>query len=124
MPRRKPRGPLQKRQPARPRVVHDEESEQEGQIVVSSEYTGPLPLPDHFRQYNDVVPGAGDRILKMAETEGTQRRLRALIETLVYSAAVGAALWFGISRLGSDDPLTAAVVIAGALIAAAVHRRQ
>ncbi len=31
------------------------------------ESSGPLPSPDAFREYEDVLPGAADRILGMAE---------------------------------------------------------
>ena len=39
-----------------------------------TEYRGPLPPPVHFKQYDDIVPGAAERILTMAEKEGDHRR--------------------------------------------------
>ena len=45
------------------------------QIVQSqSVFVGPLPHPDMLRQYDDIVPGAGERILAMTENEGEHRR--------------------------------------------------
>ena len=35
--------------------------------VARISYTGPLPLASEFAAYENAVPGAGDRILKMAE---------------------------------------------------------
>lgn len=36
-------------------------------IVKSEVFRGPLPHPRHLKAYDDVVPGAADRIIKMAE---------------------------------------------------------
>ena len=36
-------------------------------------YRGPLPTPADFEKYNRVVPGAGNRILRMAEREQKMR---------------------------------------------------
>lgn len=40
----------------------------------ASYFEGPLPKPEVFRQYEDICPGAADRILRMAELEGEHRR--------------------------------------------------
>lgn len=37
------------------------------QIVVSEQFSGPMPHPKHLREYNDILPGAAERILSMAE---------------------------------------------------------
>ena len=34
-----------------------------------TQYTGPLPHPKHLQEYENTLPGAADRILKMAEYE-------------------------------------------------------
>ncbi len=39
-----------------------------------AKYSGPLPLPDHFRQYEEILPGAAERILCLAERQSTHRR--------------------------------------------------
>ncbi len=36
-------------------------------------FKGPIPPPEAFGQYEQIVPGAGDRILAMAEREQAQR---------------------------------------------------
>lgn len=37
--------------------------------VVREESIGPIPTPDFLRQYNEICPGAADRIITMAEKE-------------------------------------------------------
>ncbi len=41
----------------------------------SALHAGPLPHPDQFRQYEETLPGAADRILTMAEQESQHRQL-------------------------------------------------
>ncbi len=36
-------------------------------------YNGPLPAPEDFQQYEQVLPGAADRILSMAEKQLSHR---------------------------------------------------
>jgi len=36
-------------------------------------HRGPLPSPEQLKQYEDVVPGAADRIIKLAEQTSTER---------------------------------------------------
>lgn len=42
-------------------------------MYFSRRFSGPLPSPDAFREYEDVLPGAADRILGMAEFQLHQR---------------------------------------------------
>jgi len=37
------------------------------QLAFSREHRGPLPAPEDFKEYENILPGAADRILKMAE---------------------------------------------------------
>lgn len=48
----------------------------------SALHAGPLPHPDQFRQYEETLPGAADRILTMAEEESKHRQLmeRSILE--------------------------------------------
>lgn len=43
------------------------------QVVIAS-FSGPLPPPDVFGGYDKILPGAAERILKMAEDEAQHRR--------------------------------------------------
>ena len=36
---------------------------------VQTTFSGPLPPPEDFKKYNEVLPNAADRILSMAENE-------------------------------------------------------
>lgn len=38
------------------------------QIAVSEQFSGPMPHPRHLREYDEVLPGAAERILSMAES--------------------------------------------------------
>jgi uncharacterized membrane protein len=40
----------------------------------SFSYSGPLPPPSQLREYEDVLPGAADRIIRMAETQAEHRQ--------------------------------------------------
>lgn len=42
-------------------------------LVEQSFFTGPLPPPDFFRQYEEIHPGSADRILRLAEKEQSIR---------------------------------------------------
>lgn len=75
----------------------------------SSSFSGPLPPSAEFERYNQVIPGAGDRILKMAEKEqqlreaGQKGAIRndakrisgAVILGLTLIAVSGLATWLG-----------------------------
>lgn len=42
-------------------------------MVVSESFSGPIPPPSILKQYEDMQPGAADRILKMAEKQADHR---------------------------------------------------
>lgn len=42
-------------------------------VVAAARYSGPLPPPEALRQYDDVLPGAADRIISMAERQAEHR---------------------------------------------------
>lgn len=42
--------------------------------ITQSIYAGPLPDPETFRKYEKVCPGAGDRIITMAENQSIHRQ--------------------------------------------------
>ena len=43
------------------------------QIVIAQQFSGPIPPPNVLAQYDDIVPGAAERILKMAENQAAAR---------------------------------------------------
>ena len=42
--------------------------------VIQSEFSGPLPPPNIIKRYEDILPGAADRILSMAENQAKHRQ--------------------------------------------------
>ena len=40
---------------------------------VTQTYSGPIPHPDDLRRYDEIIPGAAERILRMAELENQHR---------------------------------------------------
>ena len=42
--------------------------------IIEQTFSGPLPPPSALAEYNNVVPGAAERIIKMAEEQGDHRR--------------------------------------------------
>ncbi len=43
------------------------------EIIFQSSFEGPLPPPDILKRFDDVVPGAAERIIKMAEEQFAHR---------------------------------------------------
>ena len=42
-------------------------------ITASQYYSGPLPLPEIMKGYNEIIPGSAERILAMTEKEQSHR---------------------------------------------------
>jgi len=49
----------------------------------STFYQGPLPPPELFKKYEEILPGSAERILKMAEKQSNHRQ--AIEKRVVYS---------------------------------------
>lgn len=43
-------------------------------VSIEERFEGPLPHPAILEKYNQIIPGAADRILKMAEDQSQHRR--------------------------------------------------
>lgn len=48
--------------------------------ISATSYRGPLPPPELFIQYEQILPGAADRILTMAEKQSQHRQTKELIQ--------------------------------------------
>lgn len=77
------------------------EDKKGNKVSVAEMYSGPLPHPQMFKEYNDVIPGAGDVILNEFKAQGKHRRFSE-------KAVVIGKLYFG--------PLIALSIIVVALI--------
>ena len=54
---------------------HSKNNKQNQQIIqMSGQYSGPLPIPSHLEQYEQILPGAADRIIRMAEKQSEHRQ--------------------------------------------------
>ena len=57
----------------------------------SQSYSGPLPMPEDLEKYDQVVPGAAERIIRMAEKEmqhrheSDNRMMKSVIRTTAVS---------------------------------------
>lgn len=40
-------------------------------LVKEEKFSGPLPHPKHFKEYDDALPGSGDRLIRMVEQDLT-----------------------------------------------------
>jgi uncharacterized membrane protein len=83
-------------------VVHHEQQVQS--------FSGPLPHPEILRQFEQVSPGAAERIIKMAEDQSQHRRdlEKKVIESDVARSKMGQVLGFVIAIFG----LTVSAIIA------------
>ena len=48
--------------------------------VIEQKFSGPIPPPSIIAGYEDVVPGAADRIIRMAEQQSSHRQLMEAME--------------------------------------------
>ena len=66
------------------------------------QYQGPLPIPQHLQQYEQVLPGAAERILAMAESQKEHRQdlERLAVRTGARDSLLGLIFGFLIGVLG------------------------
>jgi uncharacterized membrane protein len=88
--------------------------------IAQSSFSGPLPPPDILRGYDQIVPGAAARILKMAEEQAQHRQNleRIVIEGGSKRANMG--LWLGFILSMVVLALSAALIFNGYEIAGTV----
>jgi uncharacterized membrane protein len=71
------------------------EPEAKQHIIHQKGYSGPIPDPGSLDRYNQIVPGAAERIISMAESEAKHRHT---IETMAIASDVDQrkrGQWFG-----------------------------
>lgn len=71
-------------------------------VVQSQSFSGPLPHPEILKKFDDVVPGAAERIIKMAEEQSAHRKdlERKVIESDIARSRWGQILGFFIAIIG------------------------
>ena len=89
-------------------------------VQQSVTFSGPLPPPEILRQFDNVVPGAAERIIKMAENQSSHRMEleKKVIESDVTRSRWGQILGFIIAILGLL--VSAVVAIYGSAIAGGI----
>ncbi|WP_296560133.1 DUF2335 domain-containing protein [uncultured Acetobacterium sp.] len=72
------------------------------QMTREERFSGPLPHPQILRGYEEVVPGAAERILSMAENQATHRQQleKAVINSNVRDSRMGVVFAFVIGIVG------------------------
>ncbi|HEY4526937.1 MAG TPA: DUF2335 domain-containing protein [Candidatus Paceibacterota bacterium] len=79
-------------------------NDDQNHVVVrqSTSYSGPLPHPETLRMFDQVVPGAAERIIKMAEDQSNHRKEleKKVIESDIARSRLGQILGFAIAIVG------------------------
>lgn len=87
----------------------------------SQSFSGPLPPPEILRKFDEVVPGAAERIIKMAEEQSAHRKdlEKRVIESDIARSKWGQVLGFVIAIAGLAASALIAIygnAIAGSII--------
>lgn len=94
----------------------EEKNEKDARLVrvaaqISRTFSGPLPPPEILQRYNEIVPGAADRIIKMAESQQHHRQAleKSVVDSNVFSQKIGLGLGFiiAITAIGGGIWLSA-----------------
>lgn len=103
-------------------------------VQVQQHYSGPLPQPDALAKYDQIVPGAAERIIRMAEKEMdhrhdtenkmTQNAIRttylgiifAFVSVLVLSGSVLYALYKGFDTVAASIAVGSIAAVAGVFV--------
>ena len=87
---------------------------------VSQSFSGPLPPPEILRKFDEVVPGAAERIIKMAEDQSIHRKEleKKVIDSDIARSKWGQILGFVIAIAGLV--VSAIVVVYGSAIAGGI----
>lgn len=110
-------------------------AERNSQLVqVEQHYSGPLPRPEDLAKYDQIVPGAAERIINMAEREMDHRHktdnkttknivrvtllgiIFAFISVLILSGLVGYALYKGFDSVAASIAVGSIAAVAGVFI--------
>lgn len=91
--------------------------------AIQSEFSGPIPPPNIIKGYEEILPGAADRIIRMAETQALHRQAmeKKMVESESRDSLLG--IFFAFS-LGIGCLIAAVVMVifvpqnAGAISAA------
>lgn len=91
-------------------------AKQQAKVAITEQYSGPLPDPRALSQYDQVVPGAAERIIQAFEDESRHRR--QLEQRAVEATVDDAEADRNEARRGQNFALIVALstIVAGALL--------
>jgi uncharacterized membrane protein len=104
-------------------------------VATYTEISGPIPAPQILQQYNSIVPGAAERIIRMAEKQSDHRMYleRKVIDSGILKSYFGMIIATGIAVYGlyiakeisiNGNPWAAGIIAAldlGGLISVAIY---
>ena len=61
-------------------ITTKENKQNKSVIMQSLEYSGPLPTPNMLAGYDDILPGAADRIITMTEKQASHRQEKEMFK--------------------------------------------
>jgi uncharacterized membrane protein len=87
----------------------------QGQLVrqeVAVSFSGPLPPPEALKRYDEIVPGAAERIIKMAEQQAEHRRSleQQVIKSEIKNSKLGIYFGFTIGIVGIIGAIVVAIL--------------
>lgn len=134
-PRRPRQGPAQSSTPA-----PQGQTQVSGNVQsISLEYSGPLPHPNHLAQFDQVLPGAAERILTGYETQAAHRQAleKKVTDANVRSQSrgvwigftivvmvLGVAIWLITNGYRTEGMVALGVDIAGPVSVFVIGRRE
>mgnify|MGYP001565702814 CR=1 FL=1 len=104
------------------KILPNNQNNSRGVLVteISQSFSGPLPHPDVLRKFNEIVPGAAERIMKMAEEQSAHRKEleKKVIDSDIARSKWGQILGFIIAITGLG--ISTIIAIYGSAIAGGV----
>ena len=103
-----------------------------------SRFTGPLPRPEELAKYEQILPGAADRIIRMAEQQSTHRQSLEVVVIggnattqkwglacafIIAMSAIWGGIWISLKGM-SGTGLTAIIVALVALVSVFVYGKS
>ncbi len=90
--------------------------------ITAQQFSGPIPPPELLRKYEELIPGAADRIMSMAERQGSHRQTleSQVINSNIANERLGKILGFIICVLAISGGIYAVVLGKSAMGIAAI----
>ena len=99
--------------PARQEIAESDSPTPIVSVEIAQSFSGPLPHPEILRGYDEVVPGAAERILKMVEEQAKHRQRLERIAVEGGSKRANKGMWLGFIISVLVLALSAALIVNG-----------